>query len=741
MSNRTNGHPNRTAYTQEENRIRKEDEATQRRREEDLAYCAAGCPEPETDDPGLYALSGEQERAQLWIERVQRADWSERPLHTFVWAIKLAAHSFRLSPGTEVRPFKSRRMTVQDYARQRLVALRTWEVSDSTGAPTPQWKCVGDTFTRWWTAEDVMSVHAARPAAKSEGKPTWVYGEGWLEPGRQLVNILRPHKRIMRQGGELVEFRGGGLVPIRPVDFAALIEDYVTPAVATAKGLVPTPLDERRSRATLTNEIIYSFPALTVVTQTPTLVLRADRTLGLVSSGLDEESGVYVDLPPGDVVEVPLDDAVAKLRFLAERPYFVAESDRARFLAALFMPALAAGGFLSGPRPITLLEAYEEQTGKGYFAKVLTQVYNTQPTFAAVKEGGVGAGLDEAICSAIASGRSTVILDNVRSTTPLKSAVLEAFVTCDQSAFPVRVLRRTVEVDPRRYSVFVTSNGAQMSRDIAERTFWVRLKKKPDNEPYELFDGVDLKQLVRQKWRVFLASVHTIIRDWWDNHRSRGGGVNRVPHSFAETVGIVDFIVRHYFGCVSVCDDLAEIKLRSVDPVASFIREMFGGLLRRERAAGGNKPERFLGVPFRIKQLLTLADSLAINIPGDSLSAPWQQRVRRLGSALAQGSGSEPADEDEESRPPFRRVATREEIEELEDHTPTAEGRPETPRETAAMRYEGFVLRQIEVKDAGYRRRRAYQFDVLEGGSAGDSPATGSADDTSVQAVSATDGA
>ena len=172
---------------------------------------------------------------------------------------------------------------------------------------------------------------------------------------------------------------------------------------------------------------------------------------------------------------------------------------------------MKAGGFLKGRVPADVAEADQSQSGKTYRQKVIAALYNERLSLVTSREGGVGS-IDESLNQALVAGRPFIQFDNFRGR--FDSAHLEAFLTAEGS-FPCRVPHRgEVTVPPENYFVLLTSNGVDTTRDLANRSNIIRIKKKPAGFCFAKFAEGDLLDRVRQWQAYYLGCVFAVIREW-----------------------------------------------------------------------------------------------------------------------------------------------------------------------------------------------------------------------------------
>ncbi len=144
-------------------------------------------------------------------------------------------------------------------------------------------------------------------------------------------------------------------------------------------------------------------------------------------------------------------------------------------MASLLTPALKLGEHLRGNVPADVAEADKSQSGKTYRQKISAAIYNERVAIVSCKSGGVGS-VDESLNAQLVTGRPFIQLDNFRG--EFDSPHIEALLTAEKS-FPARVPHcREVEVDPTRFFVFLTSNGVETTRDFANRSSIIRIRRR-----------------------------------------------------------------------------------------------------------------------------------------------------------------------------------------------------------------------------------------------------------------------
>ena len=167
------------------------------------------------------------------------------------------------------------------------------------------------------------------------------------------------------------------------------------------------------------------------------------------------------------------------------------------------------------------------QTGKGYFARLMAAIYADVLATVAANKKGVGS-LEENFDTMAAKGRSFICLDNLRNS--FDSQKLESFCTEDQ--YLARVpFKPSVEIDPRKIVLSVTSNSAEFTPDFAKRTSTIRLLNQGPSYRFTSYQEGDLIAHVRANQPFYLGEVHAVVREWYVAGKRRS---EVVEHDFRD---------------------------------------------------------------------------------------------------------------------------------------------------------------------------------------------------------------
>lgn len=322
--------------------------------------------------------------------------------------------------------------------------------------------------------------------------------------------------------------------------------------------------------------------------------------------------------------EIPFGTAVRALMGILGDFEFAAKSDLSRAFASLISPALKMGDWINDDFPLDLAEATESQSGKTFRQKLVCRIYNETPTSITLARGGVGS-IDESISAALVKGRPFVTLANMRG--KIDSTILEEAlrgsgrVTC-------RVLRDRADVDCRPFLWQLSTNGAELTRDLANRAIVTRIRKKPAGYNWKEYPEGGLEQHIKANHAFYLGCVFSILRKWDSNGRP---ATNESRHDFSRWCRAMDGIVQ-MCGLEPLLDGHKEQQARTANPQLQWLREII-------LAA---KPEQY-GTELFTYDLTDIADDCGIDFPGNPFSKdePHVRAGRILGKIFRDAEGDE----------------------------------------------------------------------------------------------------
>lgn len=367
-----------------------------------------------------------------------------------------------------------------------------------------------------------------------------------------------------------------------------------------------------------TDQAITSLPTIRQLVGCPVLIPPGE----ILGQGYHKHAGgTFITggaMPP----IVPLEHAKAALLSLLDDFAFVTPSDKSRALASLISPALKMGGWIEDDFPLDLAEADQSQSGKTYRFKIITAIFNEEPSGVIAPRGGVGS-LDEAISTELIKGRPFIILDNFRGR--LDSTILEQAIR-GLGSVSCRALRKAATVDCKPFLWQLSTNGAELTRDAANRAIITRIRKQPEGFSFRQYPEGGLFAHVKANQAFYLGAVFSIIREWSAQgcHKT-----NERRHDFAEWCGALDWIVQRVFQMEPLLNGHREEQARTSNPDLQWLREIV-------LAATPGDIGRRAGVEI----FLTIAEDNGIQFPGNphSKDDPAIRAGRILGKLYREAS-------------------------------------------------------------------------------------------------------
>ena len=501
---------------------------------------------------------------------------------------------FRRADGVEAVPIHSDRLHIDDAAARKRFAKAVAKIEPDTDEADLQrrllaLKVPADSIRKPHspvpTTPSPIASHAQGEGAdgstpghaqSSDSLPT-VFLPGGPAPITQsaitLGGLLAKTDKYYNRGGTVVTLgrdKDGRpiLETLKPAGLASVFESVAKLVeYAKEKGqLVPQDAICTEQGAKLIQHcpVFQSLlPPIHLLSRCPVLIER-DGTLVQVSD-YDRESGILAFGEPAP--DMPLEDGVALLSDMLADFHFATFADRARALAALVTPAMVFGNHLGGRAPVDLGEADASQSGKGYRAKLTAAIYGHIVKTVTQKKGGVGS-MEESFATALIQGYNFISFDNVRKT--IDSPALESFLTED--TFQARSPHLTaIEIDPRRVIVQLTSNRAEITPDLANRSSCVRILKQPQGYRFKHYPEGGTLEHVRANQPLYLGAVFAVVRAW---HAAGKPQTDITGHDFRAWAGRLDWIVQNILRAGPLLDGHRETQVRMATPVLNWLRDV-----------------------------------------------------------------------------------------------------------------------------------------------------------------------
>ncbi|MFC1451856.1 hypothetical protein ACFLSJ_00765 [Verrucomicrobiota bacterium] len=473
------------------------------------------------------------------------------------------------------------------------------------------------TESTFYTAFDQQAQEAGCLAADGpdtrppEATPTVVLPAGAqtiTASAADLGRLLAPTRTVYNRGGTVVRVftdKSGSPVvePVKPAAMSSIFETVAQLVKLDRRGngehpqAVPTVCTEQMAKVIMAAPGFLSrLPQLSLITKCPVLVKGSDGTLRQVC-GYDEETGILahgyaVPQISVDRAKAVLDDSLADFQFATR-------GDQARAVAALITPALITGDLIDGRAPIDLGEADDSQAGKGYRNRLTAAVYNDSVRTVTQRKGGVGS-LEEAFNRYLIQGANFVSLDNIRG--QVDSPAIESFLTED--TYMARAPYVDAMVETRRTVVQLTSNRADITGDLANRSSCVRILKRTEGYAYRTFAEGDILGHVRANQPLYLGAVFSVIKAWWTAGRPK---TEETRHDFRAWVQSLDWICQNLLGTCPIMDGHRETQVRITTPALNWLRDI----------ALAVKRQGHFGHWLRTHELIELAgDDPSVELPG-----------------------------------------------------------------------------------------------------------------------------
>jgi hypothetical protein len=447
------------------------------------------------------------------------------------------------------------------------------------------------------------------------------------ECAENLFALISPREQMFVRGGAVVILiqRDDGLLQLEILRAAAArsaFEKYARLFAwrAGAKGelvLKPTTCAHDMAEALLQSEEAKTLlPRVQGLINCP-IIRELEGELSVAGKGYDPQTKMLItDGEPPEVVN--LGEAATSLWMLLEEFEFQSEGDKARAMASLLSPALKSGGHLKGKVPADVAEADQSQSGKTYRQRLIAAIYNEKPSMVTSREGGVGS-VDESLNQQLVAGRPFIQLDNFRGR--FESAHLEAFLTAD-GMFSCRVPHRgEVSVPADSFFIFLTSNGVDTTRDLANRSLIIRIRKKPPGHQFTKYPEGGLLEHVRANQPYYLGCVFAVIREWHEQGKQYS---DETRHDFREWVQLLDWILRNVLQGVSIMDGHQQAQERVSNPAMVWLRNV---ALQIEQSGD-------LGRGFSASELHELCDGADIKVPGMKPGADESKGRKLIGTVM-----------------------------------------------------------------------------------------------------------
>jgi hypothetical protein len=310
-------------------------------------------------------------------------------------------------------------------------------------------------------------------------------------------------------------------------------------------------------------------PHINVVT-TAAVFAEVDGQLVVLEEGYHASLGGIYIASKHDIVTVPLEEAVNSLLSLARDFLFVTPSDKSRFFAGFLSPALRMGGLLKADFPLLLNEADESQTGKSYAQKVLCQLFGEKPHIVLRNEEKMAIGsMAEQMAEGLIAGRVFIMFENIRGAIVL--SMLESAIR-GGGTIPCRVAySRGIQAKPDRVCWLLSSNKAQTTGDLANRSVITRLRKQPPDHKFAVYTEGELLTHVEARSDYYLSCILAVLSAW---HKAGKPRTKDTRHDFREWCQTLDWIVQNVLRLPPLLEGHQNEQKRISSPLLNWLRDL-----------------------------------------------------------------------------------------------------------------------------------------------------------------------
>ena len=191
-----------------------------------------------------------------------------------------------------------------------------------------------------------------------------------------------------------------------------------------------------------------------------------------------------------------------------------------------------------------------------------------------------------------------------------------------------RTLRMSAEVDCTPFLWQLSTNGAEFSTDLANRSLVTRIRKHPDGYVFQKFCEGDLLAHVRVNKDFYLGAVFAVIREWQSHGCAK---TDEHRHDFRNWCQSLDWIVQNVFGLAPLLEGHREQQARTANPTLQWLREI----------ALAAKSARMIDRHLLASDLVNIGEEAGINLPGNpnSRDEPTMRVGKLLGPVFREAEG------------------------------------------------------------------------------------------------------
>jgi hypothetical protein len=355
-------------------------------------------------------------------------------------------------------------------------------------------------------------------------------------------------------------------------------------------------------------------PRIRQMVSSPVLIPDGDRGAAVIGKGYHPHAGGTFVTGGEEVQTVDLNEAIEILAGCLIDFDFPDGGDASRAMASLISPAMKMGGWIDDDFPLDLAEADQSQSGKSFRFKMIHAIYREHPSAITQAAGGVGS-LDERVSRALITGRPFISFDNFRGR--MDSQIMETAIR-GLGKVAARALRAEADIDVTPFLWQLSTNGAELTRDLANRAVITRIRKRADTHQFQTYPEGNIVSHIKAHQPRYLGAVHAVIREW----ASQGCPLTAERrHDFRRWCQSMDWIVQNIFGLPPLLDGHREEQMRTANPRLQWLRDIARAIIN----AG------YAGESLTAADFGEAADDHDLPLPGSKASSESiDMRVGRL---------------------------------------------------------------------------------------------------------------
>jgi hypothetical protein len=308
-------------------------------------------------------------------------------------------------------------------------------------------------------------------------------------------------------------------------------------------------------------------PRIRQMVSSPVLIPDGVRGAAVIGKGYHPHAGGTFVTGGEAVQTVALNEAIEILAGCLVDFDFPDGGDASRAMASLISPAMKMGGWIDDDFPLDLAEADQSQSGKSFRFKMIHAIYREHPSAITQAAGGVGS-LDERVSRALITGRPFISFDNFRGR--MDSQIMETAIR-GLGKVAARALRAEADIDVTPFLWQLSTNGAELTRDLANRAVITRIRKRSDTHQFQTYPEGDIVSHIKAHQPRYLGAVHAVIREWASQGRPL---TTERRHDFRRWCQSMDWIVQNIFGLPPLLDGHREEQMRTANPRLQWLRDI-----------------------------------------------------------------------------------------------------------------------------------------------------------------------